>query len=104
MITVMVSKIFDKNKNYPQKEDDFQKSKVKIFCAKTCFSQILGSHIFVTKCTTGKIKHVLETSILSRFFIFYYILSLKGVSHEIDFKNFNKNIQNLASLRDTAGF
>ncbi len=31
-------------------------------------------------------------------------LSLKGLSHEIDFKNFDKNLQNLAYLRDAAGF
>jgi hypothetical protein len=30
--------------------------------------------------------------------------SLKGLSHEIDFKNFDKNVQNLAYLRDAAGF
>ncbi len=30
--------------------------------------------------------------------------SLKGLSHEIDFKNFDKNLQNLAYLRDAAGF
>ncbi len=29
---------------------------------------------------------------------------LKGLSHEIDFKNFDKNLQNLAELRDAAGF
>jgi hypothetical protein len=29
---------------------------------------------------------------------------LKGLSHEIDFKNFDKNLQNLAYLRDAAGF
>ncbi len=29
---------------------------------------------------------------------------LKGLSHEIDFKSFDKNLQNLALLRDTAGF
>jgi hypothetical protein len=31
-------------------------------------------------------------------------LSLKGLSHEIDFRNFDKNLQNLAYLRDAAGF
>ncbi len=31
-------------------------------------------------------------------------LSLKGMSHEIDFKNFDKKLQNLAYLRDAAGF
>ncbi len=30
--------------------------------------------------------------------------ALKGLSHEIDFKNFDKNLQNLAKLRDAAGF
>jgi hypothetical protein len=30
--------------------------------------------------------------------------SLKGLSHEIDFKTFDKNLQNLAKLRDVAGF
>ncbi len=30
--------------------------------------------------------------------------SIKGLSHEIDFKNFDKNLQNLAYLRDAAGF
>ncbi len=30
--------------------------------------------------------------------------TLKGLYHEIDFKNFDKNLQNLAYLRDTAGF
>jgi hypothetical protein len=30
--------------------------------------------------------------------------SLKGLSHEIDFKNFDKNLQNLSYLRDAAGF
>ena len=29
---------------------------------------------------------------------------LKGLSHEIDFKNFDNNLQNLAKLRDAAGF
>jgi hypothetical protein len=29
---------------------------------------------------------------------------LKGLSHEIDFKNFDENLQNLAYLRDAAGF
>jgi hypothetical protein len=29
---------------------------------------------------------------------------LKGLSHEIDFKNFDKNLQKQAYLRDTAGF
>jgi hypothetical protein len=29
---------------------------------------------------------------------------LKGLSHEIDFKNFDKNLQNLTKLRDAAGF
>ena len=33
-----------------------------------------------------------------------YLLDLKGLSHEIDFKNFDKNLQNLAYLRDAAGF
>ncbi len=31
-------------------------------------------------------------------------LHLKGLSHEIDFKTFDKNLQNLAELRDAAGF
>ncbi len=30
--------------------------------------------------------------------------TLKGLSHEIDFKNFEQNLQNLAKLRDAAGF
>jgi hypothetical protein len=30
--------------------------------------------------------------------------NLKVLSHEIDFKNFDKNLQNLAYLRDAAGF
>jgi hypothetical protein len=30
--------------------------------------------------------------------------ALKGLSHEKVFKNFDKNLQNLASLRDAAGF
>ncbi len=29
---------------------------------------------------------------------------LKGLSHEKDFKKFDKNLQNLAYLRDAAGF
>ncbi len=29
---------------------------------------------------------------------------LKGLSHEIDLKNMDKNLQNLALLRDEAGF
>jgi hypothetical protein len=29
---------------------------------------------------------------------------LKGLSHEIYFKNFDKNLHNLAYLRDAAGF
>jgi hypothetical protein len=29
---------------------------------------------------------------------------LKGLSHEIDFKNFDQNLQNLGLLRDAAGF
>jgi hypothetical protein len=32
------------------------------------------------------------------------IIILKGLSHEIDFKNFDKNLQNLAYLREAAGF
>ena len=32
------------------------------------------------------------------------ITYLKGLSHEIDFKNFDKNLQHLAKLRDAAGF
>jgi hypothetical protein len=39
-------------------------------------------------------KHVIKNN----------VLSLKGLSHEIDFKNFDKNLQNLAKLRDAAGF
>jgi hypothetical protein len=31
-------------------------------------------------------------------------IALKGLSHEKDFKKFDKNIQNLAKLRDAAGF
>jgi hypothetical protein len=31
-------------------------------------------------------------------------LLLKGLSHEIDFKTFDKNLQNLAELRNAAGF
>ncbi len=42
---------------------------------KTRFSQTLGSHIYVTKHLTDKIKHVQEASILF-FFIFYYFLNL----------------------------
>jgi hypothetical protein len=30
--------------------------------------------------------------------------TLKGLSHEIDFKNVDKNLQNLAYLWDAAGF
>ncbi len=33
-----------------------------------------------------------------------HMVSLKGLSHEIDFKNFDKNLQNLTLLRDAAGF
>ncbi len=29
---------------------------------------------------------------------------LKGLSHEIDLKNFDQNLQNLAKLRAAAGF
>jgi hypothetical protein len=32
------------------------------------------------------------------------VQNLKGLSHEIDFKNFDYNLQNLAYLRDAAGF
>ncbi len=32
------------------------------------------------------------------------ICNLKGLSHEIHFKIFDKNLQNLALLRDAAGF
>jgi hypothetical protein len=32
------------------------------------------------------------------------LVGLKGLSHEIDFKSFDKNLQNLAYLRDAAGF
>jgi hypothetical protein len=35
----------------------------------------------------------------------YLILfGLKGLSHEIDFESFDKNLQHLAKLRDAAGF
>ena len=34
----------------------------------------------------------------------YFHRYLKGLSHEIDFKNFDKNLQNLALLREAAGF
>jgi hypothetical protein len=34
----------------------------------------------------------------------YLFIYLKGLSHKIDFKNFDKNLQNLAYLRDAAGF
>ncbi len=37
-------------------------------------------------------------------FHFLHNVCLKGLSHEIDFKNFDKNLQNLAYLRDAAGF
>jgi hypothetical protein len=37
-------------------------------------------------------------------FNFRGIVYLKGLSHEIDFKNFDNNLQNLAYLRDAAGF
>jgi hypothetical protein len=30
-------------------------------------------------------------------------LDLKGLSHEIDFKNFVQNLKNLAELRDATG-
>jgi hypothetical protein len=33
-----------------------------------------------------------------------YPCLLKGLSHEIDFKKFDKNVQNLAQLSDAAGF
>jgi hypothetical protein len=33
-----------------------------------------------------------------------FYLALKGLSHEIDFKNFDKNLQNLVYLRDATGF
>ncbi len=33
-----------------------------------------------------------------------FFKGLKGLSHEIDFKNFDKNLHNLAYLRDAAGF
>ncbi len=37
--------------------------------------------------------------------VFFIILSyLKGLSNEIDFENIDKNVQNLALLRDAAGF
>jgi hypothetical protein len=39
---------------------------------KTCFSQTLGNHIFVTKRSTDKVKHVLEMPIL--FFVFPVLL------------------------------
>ncbi len=41
-----------------------------------------------------------------RFSYFLHVTTpvLKGLSHEIDFKNFDKNLQNLALLRDAAGF
>ncbi len=32
------------------------------------------------------------------------LMILKGLSREIDLKNFDKNFQNLALLRDAAGF
>jgi hypothetical protein len=35
---------------------------------------------------------------------FLFKLTLKGLSHEIDFKKFDKYLQNLAQLRDVAGF
>ncbi len=41
------------------------------------------------------------------FICFSFVLSdlfLKGLSHEIDLKNVDKNLQNLAELRDAAGF
>jgi hypothetical protein len=34
----------------------------------------------------------------------FNLFPLKGLSHEIDFKNFDKILQNLAYLRDAAGF
>jgi hypothetical protein len=43
---------------------------------KNMFSQTLRCHIFVMKRLTDKVRLVLETSILSRFFIFDYFLSL----------------------------
>ncbi len=43
----------------------------------------------------GCIERVIRGRIFNR---------LKGLSHEIDFKNFDKNLQNLAYLRDAAGF
>ncbi len=33
-----------------------------------------------------------------------FVKYLKGLSHEIDLKNFDKNLQNLALLRDASGF
>ncbi len=36
--------------------------------------------------------------------VFSFLDSLKGLSHEIDFKNVDKNLQNLAYPRDAAGF
>ncbi len=37
-------------------------------------------------------------------FVHRYICYLKGLSYEIDFKNFDKNLQNLTLLWDAAGF
>jgi hypothetical protein len=34
----------------------------------------------------------------------YSFLYLKGLSHEIEFKNTDKKLQNLPQLRDAAGF
>jgi hypothetical protein len=54
------------------------------------------------------IKQNSKKNLDSYYFVTLFFLSLKndlkGLSHEIDFKNFDKNLQNLAYLRDAAGF
>jgi hypothetical protein len=60
-------------------------------------------HIHGNSCSKAMpyFRRYLLSSISQRLFI-----SLKGLSHEMYFKNENvaKNVQNLAQLRDAAGF
>ncbi len=67
---------------------------------------------FVLRLAWSKYPYILTQKVVCSVFwnelIYKYSIAdqlhLKGLSHEIDFKNFEKNLQHLAKLRDVAGF
>ncbi len=69
----------------------------------TVHAQAFKSHTFSNSKVHKNLLHRVDTVQYSYIIIFLYIqtkyrdelANLKGLSHEIDFKNFDKNLQNL---------